>query len=59
MTHISFAIITCKLPSMRMYKKVKRLGIWDPTDIDFFIWFLLPTFATVALCRNHESESIL
>ncbi|MEP7137025.1 MAG: R2-like ligand-binding oxidase [Chloroflexota bacterium] len=39
MTHISFATTTRglnrELPPMRLYEKAKRLGIWNPSDIDF------------------------
>lgn len=39
MTHISFATTTRgldrSLPPMRLYEKAKRLGIWNPSDIDF------------------------
>ena len=39
MTHISFATTTRgldrDLPPMRLYEKAKRLGIWNPSDIDF------------------------
>jgi ribonucleoside-diphosphate reductase beta chain len=39
MTHVSFATTTRglnrELPPMRLYEKAKRLGIWNPSDIDF------------------------
>jgi ribonucleoside-diphosphate reductase beta chain len=39
MSHISFATTTRglnrDLPPMRLYEKAKRLGIWNPSDIDF------------------------
>ena len=39
MTHTSFATTTRglnrELPPMRLYEKAKRLGIWNPSDIDF------------------------
>ena len=39
MTHTSFATTTRgldrNLPPMRLYEKAKRLGIWNPSDIDF------------------------
>ena len=39
MSHISFATTTRgldrNLPPMRLYEKAKRLGIWNPSDIDF------------------------
>lgn len=39
MSHTSFATTTRgldrNLPPMRLYEKAKRLGIWNPSDIDF------------------------
>ncbi len=39
MTHTAFATTTRglnrDLPPMRLYEKAKRLGIWNPSDIDF------------------------
>jgi ribonucleoside-diphosphate reductase beta chain len=39
MSHTSFATTTRgldrSLPPMRLYEKAKRLGIWNPSDIDF------------------------
>lgn len=39
MTHTSFATTTRglnrELPPMRLYEKAKKLGIWNPSDIDF------------------------
>lgn len=39
MSHTSFATITRglnrELPPMRLYEKAKKLGIWNPSDIDF------------------------
>lgn len=39
MTHTSFATTTRglnrDLPPMRLYEKAKRLGIWNPSEIDF------------------------
>lgn len=39
MSHTSFATTTRglnrDLPPMRLYEKAKKLGIWNPTDIDF------------------------
>ncbi len=39
MSHISFATTTRglnrNLPPMRLYEKAKKLGIWNPSDIDF------------------------
>ena len=39
MPHQSFATTTrgldCNAPPMRLYEKAKKLGIWNPTDIDF------------------------
>ncbi len=39
MSHISFATTTRglnrELPPMRLYEKAKKLGIWNPSDIDF------------------------
>ena len=39
MTHTSFATTTRglnrDLPPMRLYEKAKKLGIWNPSDIDF------------------------
>lgn len=39
MTHTTFATTTHGLrrdaPAMRLYEKAKRLGIWNPSDIDF------------------------
>jgi ribonucleoside-diphosphate reductase beta chain len=39
MTHVSFATTTRgldrDLPPMRLYEKAKRLGIWNPSDINF------------------------
>ena len=39
MSHISFATTTRglnrDLPPMRLYEKAKKLGIWNPSDIDF------------------------
>lgn len=39
MTHTSFATTTRgldrSLPPMRLYEKAKRLGIWNPSEIDF------------------------
>ena len=39
MPHTSFATTTRgldrNLPPMRLYEKAKRLGIWNPSDIDF------------------------
>lgn len=38
MSHIAFATTTRglnrELPSMRLYEKAKKLGIWNPSDID-------------------------
>ena len=65
MSHISFATTTRGLnrdqPPMRLYEKAKKLGIWNPSDIDFskdkqdwatfkddekdLIWLLLALFA--------------
>jgi len=40
MSHISFATTTRgldrNLPPMRLYEKAKRLGIWNPSDIDLW-----------------------
>jgi ribonucleoside-diphosphate reductase beta chain len=37
--HHSFVTTTRSLqrdaPAMRLYERAKRLGIWNPTDIDF------------------------
>jgi ribonucleoside-diphosphate reductase beta chain len=39
MTHQTFVTTTCGLqrhiPPMRLFEKAKRLGIWNPSDIDF------------------------
>lgn len=39
MTHTSFAATTRglnrDLPPMRLFEKAKKLGIWNPSDIDF------------------------
>jgi ribonucleoside-diphosphate reductase beta chain len=39
MPHTDFATTTRglhrDLPAMRLYEKAKRLGIWNPSDIDF------------------------
>jgi ribonucleoside-diphosphate reductase beta chain len=39
MTHTTFTTITRRLqresPPMRLYEKAKRLGIWNPSEIDF------------------------
>jgi ribonucleoside-diphosphate reductase beta chain len=39
MSHTSFATTTRglnrELPPMRLYEKAKKLGIWNPSDIDF------------------------
>jgi ribonucleoside-diphosphate reductase beta chain len=39
MSHISFATTTRgldrDLPPMRLYEKAKKLGVWNPSDIDF------------------------
>lgn len=39
MTHSSFATTTRglqrQIPPMRLYEKAKRLGVWNPSDIDF------------------------
>ena len=39
MTHTSFATTTRgldrSLPPMRLYEKAKRLGIWNPSEVDF------------------------
>ena len=65
MSHTSFATTTRglnrDLPPMRLYEKAKKLGIWNPSDIDFskdkqdwatfkddekdLIWLLLALFA--------------
>ena len=65
MSHTSFATTTRglnrSLPPMRLYEKAKKLGIWNPSDIDFskdkqdwaafkddekdLIWLLLALFA--------------
>lgn len=65
MSHTSFATTTRglnrELPPMRLYEKAKKLGIWNPSDIDFtkdkqdwatfkddekdLIWLLLALFA--------------
>ena len=65
MPHTSFATTTRglnrSLPPMRLYEKAKKLGIWNPSDIDFskdkqdwatfkddekdLIWLLLALFA--------------
>ena len=65
MSHTSFATTTRglnrNLPPMRLYEKAKKLGIWNPSDIDFskdkqdwatfkddekdLIWLLLALFA--------------
>jgi ribonucleoside-diphosphate reductase beta chain len=39
MSHVSFATTTRglnrDLPPMRLYEKAKKLGVWNPSDIDF------------------------
>ena len=65
MSHTSFATTTRglnrDLPPMRLYEKAKKLGIWNPSDVDFskdkqdwatfkddekdLIWLLLALFA--------------
>jgi ribonucleoside-diphosphate reductase beta chain len=39
MSHTAFATTTRglnrDLPPMRLYEKAKKLGIWNPSDIDF------------------------
>ena len=56
--HSSFATTTRgldrSLPPMRLYEKAKRLGIWNPTDID-----LLQDQRDWASLKNDEKDLIL
>ena len=56
--HLSFATTTRgldrSLPPMRLYEKAKRLGIWNPTDID-----LLQDQRDWASLKNDEKDLIL
>jgi ribonucleoside-diphosphate reductase beta chain len=56
--HVSFATTTrgldCNLPPMRLYEKAKRLGTWNPSDID-----LTKDKADWATLKDDEKDLIL
>ena len=58
MSHESFATTTRgldrNLPPMRLYEKAKRLGIWNPSDID-----LAKDNADLATLKDDEKDLIL
>jgi ribonucleoside-diphosphate reductase beta chain len=58
MSHTSFATTTRglnrELPPMRLYEKAKRLGIWNPSDID-----LSKDKADWSTLKNDEKDLIL
>ena len=59
MSHTTFATTTRgldrNLPPMRLYEKAKRLGIWNPSDIDFLkdkaYWSALKADEKDLICR--------
>jgi len=59
MSHTTFATTTRgldrNLPPMRLYEKAKRLGIWNPSDIDFLKdkadWSALKADEKDLICR--------
>ncbi len=65
MSHTSFATTTRglnrDLPPMRLFEKAKKLGIWNPSDIDFSKdkqhWCGMENFLTLCMLQYYFTPS--